>query len=105
MLAAAGVDVDGAGGLVRTVGLGSIYTSVFSTWLADDDPGMARTMAALDRRLRSGTRTLANIEDTVSGVRRVISDLPGVLRAALSGRASRAEPPSGPVAGKETKPV
>lgn len=95
MLAAAGVDVDGAGGLVRTLGLGSIYASVFSTWLADDDPGMARTMAALDQRLRSGVRTLETVEDAVGGVRRVITDLPGVLRATFTRRAKPAEPTSG----------
>ena len=60
MLTAAGIDADGVSGLVRTAGLGSLYVRVFDTWLGEDDPGIARTMAALDRGLRSGERTLSN---------------------------------------------
>ncbi len=95
MLAAAGLDADGAGGLVRTVGLGSVYRGVFHIWLEDDDPGMARTMAALDQRLRRGERTIGAVEDTVGGVMRVVRDLPGVLRSLLSGarRRDTPEPP------------
>ena len=44
---------------MRVAGLGMIYASVFGIWLEDDDPGLARTMAALDRRLRRGERTCA----------------------------------------------
>lgn len=52
MLRAAGISADGLEGQVRATGLGAVYGSVFRTWLKDDDPGLARTMAALDRRLR-----------------------------------------------------
>lgn len=63
MLEAAGIDLSGAAGAARVVGLASTYASVARIWLEDDDPGLARTMAALDRRLRSGERTLSTIED------------------------------------------
>lgn len=63
MLQAAGFGTDGVLGGMRVAGLASVYASVFRTWLADDDPGLARTMAALDRRLRRGERTLAPLED------------------------------------------
>ena len=58
MLEAAGVGTGGLEGGFRIAGLATVYASVFRTWLADDDPGHARTMAALDRRLRRGERTL-----------------------------------------------
>ena len=79
MLAAAGINADGPSGLLRTGGLGSLYASVFRTWLADDDPGHARTMAALDRRLRRAEGTIRSIDDAVSGVTRIATDLPNVL--------------------------
>ena len=66
MLQAAGVDTEGARGAVRVAGLASVYASVFRTWLDDDDPGLARTMAALDRRLRRGERNLEAL-DAVCG--------------------------------------
>jgi len=62
MLQAAGIDTEGARGAVRIAGLASVYASVFRTWLDDDDPGLARTMAALDRRLRRGERNLETLE-------------------------------------------
>lgn len=62
MLQAAGIDTAGARGAVRTLGLASVYASVFHTWLDDDDPGLARTMAALDRRLRRGEQNLQVLE-------------------------------------------
>ena len=62
MLQAAGVDTGGVGGAVRTLGLASVYASVFRTWLDDDDAGLARTMAALDRRLRRGEQNLRALD-------------------------------------------
>src|SRR5271166_6218097 len=43
MLAAAGISGEGGTGFLRVQGLVSIYARVFSIWLEDDDPGMART--------------------------------------------------------------
>jgi ubiquinone biosynthesis protein COQ9 len=65
MLQASGVNTDGVGGCVRLAGFGSVYASVFETWLDDDDPGHSRTMAALDRRLRSGERSLRLVDDAI----------------------------------------
>lgn len=80
MLQAAGIETEGASGTVRTLGLTSLYASVFRTWLDDEDPGMARTMAALDRRLRRGERNLKALDDvcgTVSGFAKQIGGLFG----------------------------
>jgi AcrR family transcriptional regulator len=81
MLNAAGVTTDGVAGSLRVAGLASVYASVFRTWLEDDDPGLARTMAALDRRLRSGERTLGRLEEAGALLRRVASAVvPGQRR-------------------------
>ena len=62
MLAAAGISGEGGTGFLRVQGLLSVYARVFSIWLDDDDPGMARTMAALDRRLRRGESLMRGVE-------------------------------------------
>ena len=56
MLAAAGLDASGPGGMIRAQGLALLFASVLRTWINDDDPGHARTMAALDRALARGQR-------------------------------------------------
>ncbi|HUE46497.1 MAG TPA: TetR/AcrR family transcriptional regulator, partial [Aestuariivirgaceae bacterium] len=58
MLAAAGLEEEGAGGLVKQGGLACVYARALRVWLSDDDPGLARTMAALDGDLREGARWL-----------------------------------------------
>jgi AcrR family transcriptional regulator len=66
MLRAAGIGSEGLEGSLRAAGLGTLYASIYRTWLSDDDPGLAKTMAALDRRLRRGERTLQSIDEAVS---------------------------------------
>ncbi len=66
MLRAAGIRAEGVEGQVRAAGLAAVYASVYRTWLGDDDPGLAKTMAALDRRLRRGERTLRSVDAAVS---------------------------------------
>lgn len=62
MLRAAGIATEGVLGPVRVAGLAAIHGQVFGTWLEDDDAGLARTMAALDRRLRRGERILGSVD-------------------------------------------
>jgi ubiquinone biosynthesis protein COQ9 len=78
MLRAAGISVEGVDGQLRAAGLAAVYASVFRTWLNDDDPGLARTMAALDRRLRRGERTLNTLDEIKSRV----CDLAGLFSGA-----------------------
>lgn len=73
MLNAAGVSTDGIEGGMKVAGVASVYASVFTTWLEDDDPGLARTMAALDRRLRRGERTLSSIDEVTAAMKRMAS--------------------------------
>ena len=63
MLEASGISSYGPAGGIKTLGLASVYVQVVRIWLEDDDPGMARTMAALDRRLRRGERSIQALED------------------------------------------
>lgn len=88
ILEAAGISSGGVGGQVRTAGLTTVYASVFQTWLEDDDAGLARTMAALDRRLRRGQRTLERVEDVFAGVGRVTTAIFDVLRGGFPARKS-----------------
>jgi AcrR family transcriptional regulator len=56
MLTAAGIQASGPRGMMRAQGLAVLFGSVLRTWVNDDDPGLARTMAALDRALGRGQR-------------------------------------------------
>ena len=56
MLTAADIPASGPAGALRAQGLALLFASVLRTWLHDDDPGLARTMSALDRALARGQR-------------------------------------------------
>lgn len=58
MMVAAGADRSGPLGVVAVKGLVLVYGDAFRVWLEDDDPGMAKTMAALDRGLERGSRAM-----------------------------------------------
>jgi AcrR family transcriptional regulator len=63
MLSAADINFSGPLGAVRAQGLAVLFGSVIRTWLNDDDPGLARTMAALDRALARGQRFSGFLDD------------------------------------------
>ncbi|MDX2288779.1 MAG: TetR family transcriptional regulator [Hyphomicrobiaceae bacterium] len=84
MLEAAGIRADGPDGAVRVAGLASVYVSVLRTFLDDEDPGLARTMAVLDRRLRSGERTMGMVDGAFDTVRRMKEMVRGFGRRAAS---------------------
>jgi AcrR family transcriptional regulator len=89
VLDAAGIAVPGLGGRIRTVGLAAVYLDVFRVWLVEDDAGLPRTMARLDRLLRRGERGLSRLEAPIA-----LADAFGGFCAALAGRrASRPAPP------------
>jgi hypothetical protein len=91
MLQAAGIGTDGAVGALRVTGLAVTYAGVFRVWLDDDDPGHAKTMAALDRRLRRGERALSGLEQIGTTASRVAEALQEGFRAARRTR-ERPEP-------------
>lgn len=104
MLEAAGIATDGAAGSLRVTGMAAVYASVFRTWLEDDDPGHARTMAALDRRLRRGESALRNVEQVTSVVQRLATDGPAFLRSVFRGRPTPPPPQPDPARGPEAGP-
>jgi AcrR family transcriptional regulator len=63
MLTAAGIGTGGLKGMVRAQGLTMLFGSVLRTWLDDDDPGLARTLAALDKALGRGQRWSGMLND------------------------------------------
>jgi AcrR family transcriptional regulator len=63
MLESAGVDTEGPMGAVKLQGAVLVFARVLDTWLEDEDPGFAKTMAALDRELTRGGRILGGLSD------------------------------------------
>lgn len=66
MLTAAGINASGLQGMIRAQGLAVLFASVLRTWVDDDDPGQAKTMAALDRALARGQRAVGLLNDLCS---------------------------------------
>lgn len=56
MMTAAGISAAGPKGALRAQALALMYVRVLSVWASDEDPGLARTMAALDRELARAER-------------------------------------------------
>lgn len=93
MLEGAGISASGRLGAVRAQGLAWVFGRTMRVWLDDDDPGMARTMVELDRRLRDG-----------EGWLRRLDLLCGLLGAAGRARRRRRRDAGAPEAGMETSP-
>ena len=82
MLAAAGVDVDGTMAPLKLQGMALSWGRVLHAWLEDEDPGQARTMAALDRELSKGETWVARLDD----LDRLVSPLRIMGRALMDAR-------------------
>ena len=63
MLTAAEINAAGPRGMIRAQGLALLFGSVLGTWVRDEDPGLARTMAALDRASARGQRFAGFLDD------------------------------------------
>jgi AcrR family transcriptional regulator len=84
MLEAAGIESEGPVGVLKLQGLALAWGRVLDTWLRDDDPGHAETMAALDRELSRGEQFVARAED----LNRLASPLVSLARALFTRRRS-----------------
>lgn len=82
MLEAAGIDSEGPVGAVKLQGLVLLWARVIRTWLRDDEPGLAATMALLDRELERGSKFVSRAED----VNRLASPLFSLARAMFERR-------------------
>ncbi len=100
MLEGAGTKLKGAGGGLRVAGLATIYAKVFRIWLDDSSPGLDRTLAALDRRLRRGEELLAGIENACDSVCRFAC---GLMPRGWTRR--EGDKPAGGDAGAAAKPA
>lgn len=63
MLEAAGIGATGPRGALRAQGAAFMFARVLSVWVDDDEPGLDRTMAALDRGLASAERWAGFLDD------------------------------------------
>jgi ubiquinone biosynthesis protein COQ9 len=100
MLNAAGIQSGPPFGPIRVPGLVAVYARVVPIWLKDDDAGLARTMAALDRELRRGERWLRRIEPVCGVLWRVSEG----LRGRMQSRAAQRPNPSRDDLDPHTKP-
>ena len=100
MLTAADIDAAGPAGMLRAQGLALLYASVLRTWVHDDDPGQARTMAALDRELARAERC-GRLLDDVCGIASAL----GRLRPGRRRRHEEPQEPPPPPTGEEPLPI
>ena len=63
MLTAAGIGTQGPRGVLRAQGAALLFGRVLSVWVNDEEPGLDRTMAALDRGLASAERWSGFVDD------------------------------------------
>jgi AcrR family transcriptional regulator len=63
MLEAAGIGASGPRGALRAQGAALMFARVLSVWVDDDEEGLDRTMAALDRGLASAARWAGFLDD------------------------------------------
>jgi AcrR family transcriptional regulator len=87
MLEAAGIGSEGPVGMLKRQGLVFVWRRILARWFRDDDPGLARTMAALDRELARGGRIVARANDLYH----LTSPLRSLARAAYRRRSRHSE--------------
>jgi len=68
MLVAAGLETQGAAAFIRTRGLALVIGKTLDVWLKDDDAGLAKTMAELDRQLRRGEDWLKTLRGPIGAL-------------------------------------
>ena len=85
MLAAAGINTEGSLGRLKLQGVVIAFARTVETWLDDDDPALARTMARLDKEIRNGERLMERAEDA----RRLTAPLRAIGRSLLDRRPRR----------------
>jgi AcrR family transcriptional regulator len=90
MLTAAGIGASGPKGMVRSQGLALLFANVLRTWVDDDDAGLARTLAALDRELARGQR-FAGLLDDLCRIPEAACNLRKRMRGSRRGRRDRGE--------------
>jgi len=85
-LASVGIPTEDALGHLRVQGAVLLMARVSEAWLDDDEPELSKTMARLDRELKTAGRIMARVED----VHRLTAPFRGLARAICSGRSFKA---------------
>jgi AcrR family transcriptional regulator len=85
MLEAAGIESEGPVGALKLQGLAVAWARVLQVWFRDEDPGLASTMATLDRELTRGSGFVARAED----LNRLVSPLFSLGRSLFERRRPR----------------
>ncbi len=62
MLESAGIDSSGIAGAIKLQGVALAWARILGVWLDDNEPELAKTMAALDRELDRGERAVASVD-------------------------------------------
>jgi AcrR family transcriptional regulator len=101
MLAAAGISTEGRLGALKLQGAVLVFGKTLRTWLHDDDPSLARTMARLDRELRRGEGILEQAED----LRRLTAPFRAFGRALMERRSSAKKSPESGDRGETSDPA
>jgi AcrR family transcriptional regulator len=81
MLTAAGIGTHGPRGMLRAQGAALLFGRVLGVWIDDEEAGLDRTMAALDRGLASAERWSGFVDD--------ICCIPAVLRRGMRHRRAK----------------
>lgn len=92
MLTAAGLEADGRRGALKTQGLVVGFAQVTTVWLDDDDPGLARTMATLDRMLDRGETALDRFDrlsQTTGTIKSAVRSAGRLMGGLMKKRSSR----------------
>jgi len=102
MLEAAHLDSEGLAGTIKLQGLVLAWGRVLDVWFEDAEPGLDRTMAALDRELSRGQMLIARLDDMT----RLTAPLRSIAQAVLSGaRAPRTRPRDRDIGADDVTPV
>lgn len=92
MLTAANISAAGPIGQMRAQGLALLFANVLRTWVDDDEKGLSRTLAALDRALASGQRWVGFMNDICAIPARICKAAKPPRGRTRSSRRERGEP-------------
>lgn len=84
MLACANIPTEDAMGALRVQGAVLLFSRVMDVWLKDDEPDLSKTMATLDRELKTAGKIMARAED----LHRLTAPLRGLASALCARRPS-----------------
>ena len=96
VLSAAGIEDTGLRGAMKTTGLALVYVRALKVWANDDDAGLARTMAQLDRSLRDGADWIKRLETPMTLATALSSLARGFMKARRGAAPSNEQDTTGP---------